>query len=67
MHSLYLPGQLCNRPWSLEPDCKKRPIDQRPEDLGAPEHLGHGYEESNFRQTGKLDVRGFKASADTPK
>lgn len=29
--------------------------------------LGLGYEESNFRRTGKLDDRGFKASVDTPK
>ncbi|KAG5314411.1 MOS1T transposase, partial [Pseudoatta argentina] len=28
--------------------------------------LGLGYEESNFRRTGKLDDRGFKASVDTP-
>lgn len=67
MHSLYLPGQLCNRPRSLEPDCKKRPIDQRPEDpRWPPERPGREYEESNFRPgPGKLDVRGFKASADT--
>lgn len=67
MHSLYLPGQLCNRPWSLELDCKKRAIDQRPEGT-LPARARLGYEESNFRRTGKLDDRGgFKASADTPK
>lgn len=67
MHSLYLPGQLCNRPHSLETQgvCKKRlgptrPIDHRPEGT-RPETL---YEEGNFKWTGKLDSSvTFKASA----